>query len=234
MKISDQLSSVKTKLMPQKDPNQPPVKPVEVKIHKQPKTERLYEPVSCAQDLIRVIEKHGEKIAYSYFDKRRTLLHMTYGEFGSMIRKVAAGLTAQGYAGKRIALIGETSVQWLASYLAILATGGVVIPMDKELEIEVIGEFLKSVDADGIVYSATFNGKFTAAMESHPSLSLFIPIDPDDEESKDLTFFPLRTCSAKEKWRSVRASPIPRWKTTTFFAKCSSPREPRAPASVSC
>ena len=182
MSISEQLSSLKSRLPLLHDPNRIPEVPVEVKVHQKPKTPRYYERVSHVLDLCRLIDKHGDKIAFSYFDKQRNLLEMTYAEFGVRIRRTAAGLTAAGYAGKRIALIGETSVAWLASYLAILATGGVAIPMDKELEISVIEDFLKSVDADGIVYSSAFNGKFTSAMESHPSLTLFIPVDPSEEE----------------------------------------------------
>ncbi|MBQ9085624.1 MAG: AMP-binding protein [Clostridia bacterium] len=184
MKISEQLSSIKSRLNTGKSTKESPVTPVEVKIHRSPKTPRRYERVSHVLDLCRIIDKHGDKIAFSYFDKQRNLIQMTYAEFGVMIRNTAAGLTASGYAGKRIALIGETSVAWLASYLAILATGGVAIPMDKELEIEVIGDFLKSVDANGIIYSASFNGKFASAMESHPSLTLFVPVDPDETERK--------------------------------------------------
>ncbi len=157
--------------------------PVEDKLHLKPKTKRNYERVDHVLDLCRIIEKHGDKIAFSYFDKQRNLLHMSYGEFGELIRRTAAGLTRAGFAGKRIALIGETSVHWLATHLAILATGGVAIPMDKELEIEVIEGFLDSVDADGILYSATFNGKFSNAMKNHKSLSLFVPIDPDEDEA---------------------------------------------------
>ena len=160
-------------------------KPTEQKIHYKPKTPRRYERVSHVLDLIRVIEKHGDKIGFSYFvnqNGKRELVDMTYAEFGELIRTVAAGLTKKGYAKKRIALIGETSVQWLATYLAILATGGVAIPMDKELEIPVIEGFLESVEADGILYSASFNGKFANAMEAHKSLTLFLPINPDEAE----------------------------------------------------
>ena len=109
--------------------------------------------------LAEVKEKHGDKIAFSYFDKKRKLHDITYGQFLKKIKRIAAGLTAQGYAGKRIAIIGETSVEWVSSYLAILATGGVAIPMDKELEIEVIEGFLDSVEAEAIVYSGSFNGQ---------------------------------------------------------------------------
>ena len=165
-----------------KETEQKNTKPVQTKLHKAPKTKRQYERVANVRDLLYVIEKHGDRRAFSYFDKKRELHHVSYEELSALIKKIAAGLTELGYAGKRIALIGETSVAWVATYLAIQATGGVTIPMDKELEIDVIDGFLDSVDAEGILYSATFNGKFTSTMENHKSLSLFMPVAPDENE----------------------------------------------------
>ncbi len=158
------------------------IKTIDVKVHTRPKTVRKYERVDNVLDFLRVIEKHGDKVLYSYFDKRRNVNDMSYAKFVRRVRRMAAGLTELGYAGKRIAIIGETSPAWVISYLAVLATGGVAIPMDKELEISVIEGFLDSVDADGIVYSESFNGKFNNAMENHKSLKLFIPIAPNDAE----------------------------------------------------
>ena len=106
-------------------------------------------------DLCRVIEGHGDRVAYTYFDKSRNLHDLTYGELGRLIKETAAGLDKIGLAGKRIAIIGETSVEWVASYMAILASGGGAIPMDKELEISQIGAFLEDVEATAIIYSAS-------------------------------------------------------------------------------
>ncbi len=155
-------------------------KPVNVKVHKKPKTERLYERVSDVLEYLQVISKHGDKILFSYFVGKE-LREMTYAEFCDTVKHIAAGLTAQGYAGKKVAVIGETSPQWVASYLAVLATGGVAIPMDKELGIDVIEGFLDWVSADAIVYSATFNDSFDNAKENHKSLGLFIPMAPEKE-----------------------------------------------------
>ena len=157
-------------------------KPVEVKIHKKPKTTHKYERVEHVIDFLRVIEKHGDKVAYSYFDSKRNVKDLTYARLVRRVKRMAAGLTSLGYAGKRIAIIGETSPAWLVTYLAVLATGGVAIPLDKELEISVIEGFLDQVDADGILYSGSFNGKFLNTMESHKSLKLFMPIAPNDAE----------------------------------------------------
>ena len=149
-----------------------------------PKTDRNYERVSDAYDLCRIIAKHGDKTAFTYFDKSKKLYTISYTRFYNRILRTAAGLTKMGLAGKKIALVGETSTAWLASYLAILVTGGVAIPMDKELEISSIIGLLESVDADAIVYSSTFNGKFVNAVSKDSSLKTFIPIDPDEEELK--------------------------------------------------
>ena len=153
-----------------------------VKTIYRPKTERKYERVSDAYDMCRIIAKHGDKTAFTYYDKNKKLYSISYSRFYNRILRTAAGLTKRGLAGKKIALIGETSTAWLSSYLAILVTGGVAIPMDKELEIKSIIGLLESVDADAIIYSDSFNGKFAGVISKDSSIKTFIPIDPDEKE----------------------------------------------------
>ena len=162
--------------------NKTSVKQKEIKIIRRPKTERKYERVLDSYDLCRIIAKHGDKVAFSYYDKSRTLCELSYERFYNRIVRTAAGLTKKGLAGKKVAIVGETSVAWLASYLAILTTGGVVIPMDKELEPEAIVGLLESVDADAIIYSSSFNGKLVDKIGKNSSIKILIPIDPDDNE----------------------------------------------------
>lgn len=159
--------------------------PFEVKTHTRPKTNRYYERVSDAVDFYGVISKHGDRIAYTYFDKERNLHDLTYADLCAKIKNIAAGIDSLGLSGARIAIIGETSVEWVASYIAILASGGVVIPMDKELDITQIEAFLESVNTTAIIYSASFNGKFDEAKKSHKTLKTFIPIAPDENELKN-------------------------------------------------
>ncbi|MBR0449276.1 MAG: AMP-binding protein, partial [Clostridia bacterium] len=118
----------------------------------------------------------------SYFGEGRRVQDITYREFYRMILRISAGLTTMGYSKKRVAILGETSVEWLATYLSVLATGGIAIPLDRELSIDVIEGFMEQVDAEVIVYSASFNGKLAKAMNEHPSLKCFIPMKPDDRE----------------------------------------------------
>ena len=173
--------------------------PKGVKAITRPKTERKYERVMDAYDLCRIIAKHGDKTAFTYYNKSKQLYSISYTRFYNRIVRTAAGLTKHGLAGKKVAIIGETSVAWLASYLAVLVTDGIAIPMDKELDITAIVGLLESVEADAIVYSDSFNGKLREAISKNSSIKYLIPIDPDEEELKDKRAIAYRTLRADGK-----------------------------------
>ena len=175
------------------------VKKKEVAVIKRPKTERKYERVHDAYDLCRIIAKHGDKTAFTYYDKSKKLYSISYIRFYNRIARTAAGLTKRGLAGKKIAIIGETSVAWLASYIAVLVTGGIAIPVDKELEIKSIVGLLETVDADAIIYSDHFNGKFIKAVGENSTIKTFIPIDPTEEELEHEGVIAYRTMRAEGK-----------------------------------
>ena len=136
-------------------------------------------------DLLSYIKGHGnERLAFKYYELGK-LKEMSYGEFYNMACQVAAGFEAIGLAGKRVAVIGDTSPQWLATYVGALASGTVIVPMDKELMVPEIEKFIESVNVEAIVYSKTFNEKFANTIESHPTLKCFIPITVDENQQSD-------------------------------------------------
>ncbi|UKI13001.1 MAG: AMP-binding protein [Oscillospiraceae bacterium] len=87
-------------------------------------------------------------------------------------------------AAKKIAVIGETSPQWVCTYLGALAAGCVIVPMDKELDTEEIRRFIAMVDARAIVYSKSFNEKFIKSIsDGDTGIRYFIPITPAYDSS---------------------------------------------------
>lgn len=125
------------------------------------------------------LNNNGDKTAFMWFDSSRTLHTMSYSELSALIKKVGGGFAALGYKERRIAIIGETSPEWIASYIAIIASGNIAIPMDKELKIEEIEGFFEFAEADAVIFSKTFNEKFDHAIECHPSIKHFIPLCSD-------------------------------------------------------
>ncbi len=136
--------------------------------------------IKNVNDLLDYIASHGDKIVYRYFENNK-LKEISYKDFHSMSCQAAAAFTEMGLVGKRAAVIGDTSPQWLATYVGALAAGTVIVPMDKELDVPQIEKFLTIVEAEAIIYSKGFNEKFVSTMETHPSLKHFIPIFPDSD-----------------------------------------------------
>lgn len=128
---------------------------------------------------VQKLGKFGDRTAYRYFDRQHNLLSLTYRNLSAKFLQQAAGYKAVGLAGKRIAIIGETSVEWVSSYVAAIAAGGIAIPMDRELDIEQIKGFLEFAEADAVVYSHTFNEKFADLAKDHHTVKTQIPMDPD-------------------------------------------------------
>ncbi|MBQ8440106.1 MAG: AMP-binding protein [Clostridia bacterium] len=143
------------------------------------KTERIYTPVENMAHFATKIGKFGDKAAYRYFDRQHNLLSITYKNLSAKFLQQAAGYAAAGLAGKRIAVIGETSVEWVSSYVAAIAAGGVAVPMDRELDVAEIEGFLEFAEVDAIVYSHTFNEKFANLAKGHPTVKTLIPMAPE-------------------------------------------------------
>ncbi len=141
-------------------------------------TERIFTPIESLSHFATKIAKFGDKTAYRYFDKDRNLLSLTYRNLSAKILQQAAGLAAVGLAGKRIAVIGETSVEWVCSYISAIAAGGVAVPMDRELDVEEIKGFFTFAEVDAVVYSRSFNDKFATLAQTHPTVKIQIPMDP--------------------------------------------------------
>ena len=145
------------------------------------KVNREYTPLESFAHLISILEKRGDRIAFKYA-VGKSFETITYASFAHMATEVAAGLNQIGLAGERIGIIGDTSPEWVASYLGIIAAGGVAIPLDKELAISELEGFLSGVDARAIIYSAQFNEKFAETKNTHATLKTFIPISGEADE----------------------------------------------------
>lgn len=131
------------------------------------------------------IAARGDKCAlvWKYEDVKYEL---SYRGFYEKITNFAAGIkklsAEKGYeSGTRIALVGDNCGEWLAAYLGIIYSGNTVVPMDKEVSPEETEKFLESVDAKMIIYSDTFNKRFSSLPSTHKSIEVLIPMHCTDK-----------------------------------------------------
>ncbi len=162
-------------------------------------------------DLINAIAAHGDRNLFRYFEGR-DLKSMTYIEFHSLIHRAAAAFDAMGLRGERVAVIGDTSPQWLCTYVAALAAGCVIVPMDKELDVTEVCKFLDSVEAKAIIYAKSFNEKFVKPIQENATgVRYFIPITPaydDTFDSKVVSFDQVLTCGQERIDREGYTYPV--------------------------
>ena len=148
------------------------------------KKETLFEEVGSIQELVEHYRGFGEKIAFDYFEGSE-LKAMTYGEYAENIDAFASALKSIDKSGKRVAIIGETSPFWHISFHAALCTNGVAIPLDKELAIGEIENFLIRSEAEVLIFSNSFEKKFLEIAERHPEIT-FIPINDCESYSSSV------------------------------------------------
>lgn len=79
-------------------------------------------------------QHHGQKIAIRH-KQDGDWQNTRYEQLWKQVEAFAAGLQDWGIRpGDRIALLGGNSPRWIACYLGILHSGGIVVPIDKELK----------------------------------------------------------------------------------------------------
>ncbi|MCR5544241.1 MAG: AMP-binding protein [Eubacterium sp.] len=82
---------------------------------------------------------------------------ITYDAFYEKARKCAYGYVSEGYdGGKKIALLGENSAQWILHFFAITLSGNVAVLPDKAQTPEFLEKLLKRMDTACIVRSETY------------------------------------------------------------------------------
>ncbi len=148
-------------------------------------------------DHLEITARHGDRLMYRYFEGKE-LKEMTYAQFCTQVHEVAAAFNAMGLVGEKVVVIGDTSPQWLITYLAALAAGCVIVPMDKELDLQEIRKFFGIVEAKAVVYSKKFNEKFIQTIQDNDTtIQYFIPITPAYDATFDhkvISFEEVRTC----------------------------------------
>ena len=90
-------------------------------------------------------EKYGNQTAFQLRDKE-----ISYNSLKMDYQALCTSFINKGYAGKRIAVSGVNSYQWILTYLAA-ATVGVAVPIDKELSYEDMDTFINAAGCDAVV-----------------------------------------------------------------------------------
>ena len=118
-----------------------------------------------SDDLAFIIKhKNNSKITYE---------NITYTKFLNHINSFGTGLLKKGFTGKRVALIGTNSYEWMLTYFTVQSGIGILIPLDKGLPDSEIEYSLQKSKADVIVFSEEYLDRIMELKET-TNLTKFI------------------------------------------------------------
>lgn len=102
------------------------------------------------------VENYGNKPLFCY-KVRNEYQEKTYEEVWQDVKRFSAKLQKDGYVGKKIALVGLPSYEWLVAFFSIMNAGAVAVTLDKELNKEVLAERIEFSDSSMLFYGKGYD-----------------------------------------------------------------------------
>ncbi|MDD6043142.1 MAG: AMP-binding protein, partial [Eubacteriaceae bacterium] len=87
--------------------------------------------------------KHGKTVLYE---------NISYKEYFEKMVNFINGMVESGFGGKRLAIIGNNSMEWTIGYFGQICGNGIVIPLDKGLPYEELVSSLNRSYADVLLF----------------------------------------------------------------------------------
>ncbi len=143
------------------------------------KREELRQIPSLRDMVLNCADAAGEKDLYVYKEGKEEI-HFSYNRLKAECEQVGTALITLGLQGKHVAVISETSAKTTVTYIATVASGGVIVPLDRETAHDQIVNFLNRAECSAIVYSPTFKGIITSMAKDLPMLEYYIPMSGED------------------------------------------------------
>lgn len=114
-------------------------------------------------------EKQGEKQAIIQV-RQDDALFVTFSQFSNQIKKAAAGLKKAGIKpGDRVLIQGDNCPAWMMMVFAVILAGGVVVPLDAQLDSHLTAYVIKDCDVKLAFLMAK---KETYLRQTHPEITI--------------------------------------------------------------
>jgi len=137
-----------------------------------------------------VAEKYPDRVAISYKKnpKDKSIVEITYKEARDNIRNIGTGLIEMGCRDKHVALVGESSYDWICVYFALMSIGAVVVPIDKDIMPLEMADILNKADCEFMFFSRSIEAKVSVLKENVSAMKTFICMgEPKGEGSIKLS-----------------------------------------------
>ena len=136
-------------------------------------------------------QNYPDSIAISYKDRPsdKEVKKVTFSQWKDDVRNLGTALIANGLREENIAIVGENSYGWCCSFFAVMATGSVTVPVDKELPIEDIDGIITTTGCKAVIYGKTAEEKVKAILKNGglSSVKMLISIENQSNIEEELS-----------------------------------------------
>lgn len=136
-------------------------------------------------DILEESERKFSEISAVKWLKKKEIYEISYHEIMENVRAVKKGLSAEGFQGKHIALIGGSSVEWIESYLGIITGKTVAVPLDAMLPIEDLTDLINRSDSEALFLSPKNKGLLEGILTECPNLKKIWLLQEEEAEFSD-------------------------------------------------
>ena len=133
-------------------------------------------------------QEAGDRIAYEFKQADGTNASVTYRVFRETVEALGSALTARGFGSAHVACIGDNSYRWIVTYLTVLQSAGVYVPVDKELPPESILHILTESESEVLFFGAKQQEKVLALRDELPGIRLWVGLDLETDADGVVSF----------------------------------------------
>ncbi len=144
--------------------------------------------VTDLKDLLyKSAERYKNRIAFRLKDKNGKIYGVRYIEFKNHVEALGTALLDLGLKDKNVAVIGKNSYSWISSYLAASIIG-TVVPIDKELHVDDITNFINISETKAIIGDAKHIKSIIENKEKLKNDVILVNIDSSEIDNNVIKF----------------------------------------------
>lgn len=137
--------------------------------------------------LVEAQQRFGPEVAVRYKVGKNQIEDKTYNQLRQDSESFSSALAALGEQGSHIAVIGPTSYRWMVTYLGIVNSGSVAVPLDASLPVADVWELLDRADVTTLVADAARKDVAEGAKEHCPKLKHVVLMQQEEHSDAALS-----------------------------------------------
>ncbi len=145
-------------------------------------------PIHSIREMMNIaVTDKPDHISYM-FKKGEEIVSVTTRAFYDSVENLGAKLTEMGFGKSHIACVGENSYPWIQTFLTVLMSAGVFVPLDKELPADQIVYLLNDSDSEVVFCSEKYEKILAEHRSELPNIQKIVCFDRTEDDGDFLSF----------------------------------------------